>query len=153
MNNQVQRILIYTEISFYDTPWWKGPRPKGRAHFDLIWPISTKMRFCFFYGRWHLATVGGLKSTNRGTFEPTRSSSACHVWPLALKRLIYFASIIGFTHFNTFELNWNSFEQIWTHLITFEQVLNKFEHVWTYLNTFEHIWTHLSRFWTGLSTF
>ena len=34
----------------------------------------------------------------------TRSSSACHVGPLPLKRLINFASIIGFTHLNTFEL-------------------------------------------------
>ena len=54
-------------------------------------------------------------------FVKTRSSSACHVGPLALERLIIF---------NNFELIWHiwtSLEPIWTHLNSFEQVLNKFE--------------------------
>ena len=71
----------------------------------------------------------------------TRSSSACHVGPLALKRVIIFASIIWvypfkhiWTHLKQFWTNLNPFEHIWSHLIIFEQVLNKFEHVWTCLN-------------------
>ena len=95
----------------------------------------------------------------------TRSSSACHVGPLALKRLINFASIIlvypfkhiwthlkqFWTNLNPFDNIWTSFEHvwtclnifehIWTYLNIFEQVLNKFEHVLTHVNKFEHIWT------------
>ena len=76
----------------------------------------------------------------------TRSSSACHVGPLALKRLINFASIIWvypfkhiWTHLKQFWKKFNPFDNIWT---SFEQVwtcLNIFEHIWTYLNTFEQI--------------
>ena len=64
----------------------------------------------------------------------TRSSSACHVGPLALERLIIFEQF--WTHLNKFWTGWNTFD-------TFEQVLNPFE----------HIWTHLSKFWTSLNPF
>ena len=118
-----------------------------------------------------------IQSCNANAFrKTTRSSSAFHVGPLALERVIIFAQLLCWTFeilLIKFENFWMSFKQVFTYLNkfgqtkahlkhlnsfehiwkSFEQVLNKFEHVWTYLNTFEHIWTDWVRFWTGLSTF
>ena len=81
----------------------------------------------------------------------TRSSSACHVGPLALETLIIFEQF--WTHLNKFWTGWNTFD-------TFEQVLNPFEHIWTHLskfwtslNPFEHIWAGFEQVWTHLNTF
>ena len=112
----------------------------------------------------------------------TRSRFACHVGPLALERVIIFASIIvlwgqlwfcysrlsflclkllkvcGQCHLIKFSLlNLYGYVCFYTNFMT--QCNIEFTHwshlnrFWTSLNMFEHIWIHLNRFWTSLNTF
>ena len=115
-----------------------------------------------------------IQSCNANAFrKTTRSSSAFHVGPLALERVIIFAQLLCWTFeilLIKFENFWMSFKQVFTylnkfgqtkaHLNSFEHVLNKFQHGWAHLNTFEHIWTsfekvrtHLEKFWKSSNTF
>ena len=73
---------------YQDDPHYKDPQHYQDHHHPHVWTVVTFLEEIAPFGRWYRSRAADGRSLE------TRSSTACHVGPLALKRLIHFASII-----------------------------------------------------------